>query len=394
MQRHIAEYKTLLASDPQPPAGLHGDGVIFAMFEDYNRADLGILVGLKMLRQAGWQGRVQLWHVGHHPAIGAGLDVEIIDAREVQRRHGGYIQSWALKSFCMYYSGLRRVQWIDWDAWHACDPSPMFAALDSAQFLYWTGGTVESQANTRWPYNPEIHKAVYGDKPLIGPIQGGTYLLNCETGWKLLELQHYLDTNWEWWSKHNRWSDEEGWRLGVAATTPPVVTDRLEWRHPAWVNWFRGKEQVVHACNGKLWSDCIPTWHELPQIASVRELYERFRHNGGYNPSGRKCDRPATVAAGAKDDRVQRVQALRDRARKATERKTALDAHAATMRRKTICEGCPAFRLGDVRIERWCSLADERPGQPHDCAHGRYSRGTARLTNLESGKCPAGRWPA
>ena len=84
--------------------------------------------------------------------------------------------------------------------------------------------------------------------------------------------------------------------------------------------------------------------------------------------------------------------ALRHRARKATEQKTAQDVYVATMRRKTICEGCPALRLGEVRIERWCSLADERPGQPHDCAHGRYSRWTARLTNLATGKCPAGKW--
>ena len=99
MQRHIAEYKALLATDPQPPANLSGDGVLYAMFEDNNRADLGILVGLKMLREVGWQGRVQLWHVGHHPAIDAGLDVEIIDAREVQRRHGGYIQILGAEKF-------------------------------------------------------------------------------------------------------------------------------------------------------------------------------------------------------------------------------------------------------------------------------------------------------
>ena len=86
------------------------------------------------------------------------------------------------------------------------------------------------------------------------------------------------------------------------------------------------------------------------------------------------------------------MQALRDRARQAKQKQTAAAMYDATMRRKATCEGCPAFRLGDVRIERWCSLADERPGQPHDCGHGRYSRWTARLTNLATGKCPAGKW--
>ena len=396
MIEHIAGYKGLLATDPQPPDTLRGDGVLYAMFEDNDRADLGVLVGLKMLREVGWQGRIQFWHVGHHPAIDAGLDVEIIDAGEVQARVGGECRyPWTLKSFAIRYGGLKRVQWLDWDNMNVVNPTPLFAALDARPMLTWHGDWSD-----RWGFNKEIHQAVIGGPSPLRPIQGGTYFIDCANpaAWKLLTLQRYCDDHHAWWYPANRNSDEEAWRLGIAATglLPWQEAGNLPWRSGvAWVNEWQGQPLCVHRCYGKLWSDCIPTWHDdLPREAHVRELYERFRRDGGYNPSGRKCDRPATVTAGAKDDRAQRVQALRHRARQATERKTALDAHAATMRRKTICEGCPAFRLGDVRIERWCSLADERPGQPHDCEHGRFSRWTARLTNLAANKCPADKWPS
>ena len=171
---HIAAYKALLATDPQPPANLSGDGVLYAMFEDNNRADLGILVGLKMLREVGWQGRVQLWHVGHHPAIDAGLDVEIIDAREVQARVGGECRyPWTLKSFAIRYGGLQRVQWLDWDNMDVIDPTPLFAALAARPMLTWHGDWSD-----RWGFNKEIHQAVIGGPSPLRPIQGGARTLS------------------------------------------------------------------------------------------------------------------------------------------------------------------------------------------------------------------------
>ena len=153
--RHIVAYRELLAAPCEPPSNLNGDGVIYAMFENNDKADLGIQVGIALLREVGWQGRVQFWHVGHCPRIDPRL------GRQGLRRPRGSGQTWRLdrtldnQEFCPIPFWLARTQWLDWDAMNVCNPQPMFDALEKYQVIYWTGGTVESQANTRWPYNPE-----------------------------------------------------------------------------------------------------------------------------------------------------------------------------------------------------------------------------------------------
>ena len=149
--------------------------------------------------------------------------MEIIDAREVQRREGGEIRSWTIKSFAIRHSGLARAMWLDWDAYPCRSPSPLFAALVGHPIVYWASGVDD----WRWRYNAEIHEAVYGGQHQVGSIQGGCYLLDCRRAWPSLTLVRYCDDHYDWWYPANRNSDEEAWRLAIAA----AGCDAL-WRSP------------------------------------------------------------------------------------------------------------------------------------------------------------------
>ena len=130
---HIAEYKKLLQSNPQPPSNLKGDGIIYGLFENNPRTNVAMGINLRILRELfNWQGRVQVWHVGSHPEICKNNEIEFIDAREVRNKHGGEIRSWTLKSFAIRHSGLAKIQWMDWDAYLIKNPHPLFAELISS----------------------------------------------------------------------------------------------------------------------------------------------------------------------------------------------------------------------------------------------------------------------
>ncbi len=308
----LRSYRALLRAPCEPPANLSGDGVIYAMFEDNDRADLGVTVGCQLLRELGWTQRIQLWHVGHHPKL-PGLDVEIIDARAVRERVGGDFsaQCWGIKAFAIEHSGLERAQWLDWDAYCVANPRPLFAALDAHPMLYWA-------PHYLWwlQGNKPVHHAVYGlpfesDCP-VRPVQGGTYLIDCRRAWRLIRLQRFSDSHPHAFYPPNHNTDEEGWRLAIAATEIDALrADPILWQGPAWWNYYEGTPYVIHRCNSKLWADCIPTWdYDLPLERRVEELHAAAARAGGYGAGrGWPCDR--SRIAESREERMTRLRAER-----------------------------------------------------------------------------------
>ena len=271
----LQQYRELLVSPPQTPDNLSGDGVVMALWETGNRAHLGILLACTMLRNLGWDGKIQLWHIGDVPSL-EGLDVELKSFPETMARTGedwrSYIQ-WSAKAYAIKHSGLAKAVWQDWDAYFVENPRMLFDLLDQHPFLYWAGGDP-----WRWRYNAYLHEAIYGlprlhDCP-TGPIQGGVYGINCQTAWKLIELQRLQDANSKMFYPLAHLTDEEGWRLSISALKfPAYQPGPMPWRGPAWWNHVGDKPVFIHRCGGKCWADCVPTWdYGLPREREVSKL--------------------------------------------------------------------------------------------------------------------------
>lgn len=310
----LQQYRDLMVSPPQTPANLNGDGVIMALWETGNRAHLGIVLGCTLLRNWGWKGKIQLWNIGDYPKLD-GLDVDLMSFPETQARTGedwrSYIQ-WSAKSYAIRHSGLAKVQWIDWDAYHVDNPEKLFGMLDTNPFLFWAGGDP-----WRWRYNPYLHDAVYGlpighDCP-TGPIQGGTYAIDCTKAWKLIELQRLQDSNSRMFYPLAHLTDEEGWRLSITALGfPALQPGPMPWRGPAWVNHVEHDPLVVHRCGAKCWADCCPEWTDvLPKEDEVRRVHTLLARQYGYGAaSGLMCNQgKATV--GNSSAQAQRLAAAR-----------------------------------------------------------------------------------
>ncbi len=301
---HIAAYQALLAAPCEPPPGLHGDGIIYSLWERGDRAHVGVGIGLRLLRDVcNWQGRIQVWHHGDHPKICKNYEVEFIDSRAVQAAHGGNNTGWASKSFCLRHSGLRRGCICDWDCHCVANPAALFSLLDRYAMVYWVGRQAEPEGT--WAYNPTIFDA-FGlrDKARIaGAVQGGFMLVNCETYWRAVLLQRLYDDASDWWYPRNRGVDEEGWRLALSLLPEPTLqAGPLAWDWPAWVNWHQDVSYAVHRCNGKLWPDSLPHWnYNLPREHLVERLYRML-----IGPRYEALERAATETREQRHTRLRR----------------------------------------------------------------------------------------
>lgn len=302
MNNFAAEYRSLLASNPEPPSGLHGDGIVMALFERGDNAHASCIVTINILRDLlNWQGAIQLWHVGDAPKLCRNYDVEFINATEMVKKHPGHIRSWCLKSYAIEHSGLARVMWLDWDAYACRNPAPIFDQLQDVDYYYWSNGRHwDDIANHKLiqaiTSNPEPHS-----------IQGGVYFLNCATpgGWKMLRLQRC----WDKWERET-WGqnyDQDGWLL--ACTTGQfkyVNNDDNPWVWPAWVSYFEGKPYFVHRCGDKLWSNKLARFNRgVPLDEIVERLYVRALGSKYLDLS-----KPAKTAE-TRSERCRRVRAAR-----------------------------------------------------------------------------------
>ena len=272
-QDQIDAYLAVARGRHEPPAGLAGEAVTYPLYEAGERAHVGLCLAVRMLREAGWAGRVQLWHVGDVPDL-AGYDVELVDIRTIAR--GGSHAAWAAKSFALQHCGLEKALVCDWDCYCVENPQRIFSALDRCQMVWWGPN---AQQHVNWDLYSRL-----GLSSAIDPVQGGFLAYNCRTFWHGIQLQRCYDEAAAWWWPRVQSGDEGGWRLVLNILRPQAMQERIAWLDPAWVNSFDGRACAVHRCNGKLWPDAMPRWNlALPKEARVIELYrelvgpERYR---------------------------------------------------------------------------------------------------------------------
>ena len=133
VDEQVDAYLSVLNAKHEPP-GLAGEAVIYPLYEAGESAHLGLTIAIRMLRETGWTGRVQIWHVGSFPDLSS-MDVELYDMRNIP--NGGSFVSWAAKSFALEHCGLEKAVVADWDAYCVENPRPLFDALDQSAFLWW-----------------------------------------------------------------------------------------------------------------------------------------------------------------------------------------------------------------------------------------------------------------
>jgi len=245
---HAAALAEVLARPHPPPPGLAGDGVLYV---GGGRYWPGIVVGCRLLREAGCRLPVQVWHRGPDepadPADVAGLGVEVIDALAVRGRHPARVlRGWEAKAFALAHCGWRRVLYLDADAYLVADPAPLFALLGGAPFVYWSDlpNTVH---NVKWDW---FGVAPPGDR--VPPVQGGQLLFDLAACWQLLACAHWLNQHSDYFYS-KMYGDQDAWRV-VLAALPGVghrCLGRAPWRHPAFLCGHGGADYVVHRCQGK-----------------------------------------------------------------------------------------------------------------------------------------------
>ncbi len=266
----VDEYLRIL-HDRTAPYGLHGSGIVTGLWEDNDRADLAIKIGLTITREV-WDGPIQVWHGKHRPLSpeDAGrLRVDQVAFHEVIKWMPDVVHSWGLKSLALKYCGYERGLWLDGpDAYLVADPRPVFDALDAHDIVYWANGAFWDKFTCR-DLNPRGNK--------LPPIlQGGQFAVHCVRGANLIAAQRYIDNHAAGYWPRDGW-DQDGWRIALSyGLNPYQCVPQPPWNNIAWTPTYRDQVLVVHRCNAKLWRGQSNWCDALPKEKRVRMLFELF----------------------------------------------------------------------------------------------------------------------
>jgi len=238
----------------------------------------GIAVGCRVLRRIGYAGPIQVWH-GHradpepiNPDDVRGLGVTIVSALDVaQNTRPRILRGWEAKLHALRHCDLRRVLYLDADAYAVANPTRHAEVLDRAPFAFWRD-LPNTAGNVKWPM---VWPA--GDSG-VPPVQGGQLWIDRQSAWPLVMTADWLCQHSDYYFRHG-YGDQDTWRIALAAGGWPWhEIGPADWRHPAFVCRQGGEDLIVHRCRGKLWrvSDIPegrrgysgPTYH-LPREAEV-----------------------------------------------------------------------------------------------------------------------------
>lgn len=248
--REALEHVIDLAESAEYTGHTHDFGVIYV---GGGRYWPGIAVGCRMLRRLGYEGPIQVWH-GHRadpepvePADVRGLDVTIVSALDwAERTRPRILRGWEAKLHAIRHCDLRRVLYLDADAYCVSDPTRHAAILDRAPFAFWRD-LPNCAGNVNWPM---VWPS--GDAG-VPPIQGGQLWIDRERAWPLIMTTDWLCQHSDFYFKHG-FGDQDMWRIALAAGDWSWHEIGLAgWHHPAFVCWQDGSDLIVHRCRGKLW---------------------------------------------------------------------------------------------------------------------------------------------
>ena len=238
-------------STTNTPAGLAGDGIVTLAFGWRDWAMTKVLID--MVRESGCQLPIMVFHNGDHAADGRCI-AKYLDAgpgvvfRDIKGHRGG---AWQAKVYAVMHSGFRRVLWLDADAYPVIDPTPLFAALDAAPFVYWQD-LPNSAHNVRW-------EATGFDGRGVPQVQGGHFLVNVQEAWRFLAVNDWLNRHSDYWYRCG-YGDQDCHRIALAAGTARFhVVAPCRWRSFAFVCDWRGAARPGCRPSCIAWTSFGPT---------------------------------------------------------------------------------------------------------------------------------------
>jgi hypothetical protein len=245
-RRHREALARLARARLPPPGARHGAGVVLL---GGGRYWLGVVVAVKMLRDAGSRLPVQVWHRGAAepvwPADLAGVPgVEVRDLTALAPNLR-VLRGWEAKTVALLACGWERVFYLDADAYCVADPAPLLDRLSpDAPFLFWedmpgTAGAVN------WPA-----WGIAGSR--VPPVQGGQLALHVGHFWREFVLAHWLNQHSDFSYVHG-YGDQDTWRVALAATGGRYGhLGPARWDDVAFVCEIDGRPLVVHRCRSKM----------------------------------------------------------------------------------------------------------------------------------------------
>jgi SAM-dependent methyltransferase len=280
-KKHVAALRWLAAAPLPPPAVAEGDGVVVCGGGRYWPM---VTVCVRMVRDV-CDLPVQVWHRGAQEPIDP---VDLVDVPGVTFHDATQIpvrilREWQTKLVALLHCGLRRVLFLDADAYPVADPRPLLElAMAARPFVFWSD-LPNRDNDVKWP------AFGFDVAPPIPGVQGGQLAIDRVAFWRELILAHWLvqhadytysgRTQREW----QMYGDQDAWRVALALTgTGYHHLGRAPWQGTGWsrgafVAALDGAPMVCHRCQAKWFAE--PGDHRsdlLPAEARAWQHRERF----------------------------------------------------------------------------------------------------------------------
>lgn len=251
MARHQKALKDLCNVNWGRPPLAAGDGVVLC---GGGRLWKMMQVSIRMLRDVSGL-PVQVWHCGDaepvNPADLAGVPgVTYHDTTKLLPRPRVCRAGWETKALALLHCGLRRVLYLDADAYCVTDPAPFLALAGQGRFAYWAD-MPHHDTVVRWDFYGMDRNSGQN----IPPIQGGQLAIDRLLFWRELRLFHWLCMHSDW-SFSGGYGDQDQWRVALNATGGTFQSlGRAPWIFPAFICSYASTSVIIHRCRGKMHGD-------------------------------------------------------------------------------------------------------------------------------------------
>lgn len=189
-ERHHQTLLSLVKENFQYPGG-YGRGIVTCGGGRYFPMAITMI---KMLRNVGYSGMVELWYRGSCEAIDHtklhNLDVHAIDIDVVSNladdnripKEVGQTYGWAMKWYALTHTKFDKVIWLDADFIPLMDPSVLFGLDDSIAYWSWHENWIKWK-QMGWEGIP---------KNIVTGFQSGQFFIDRTKMWKMMAIVNWM----------------------------------------------------------------------------------------------------------------------------------------------------------------------------------------------------------